>query len=243
MSNLETAVSVEDRCAYLVEENCDWFRDLVADAKSHISSPTDLFALCLHAFMVELGFVPELDRKQIVTFGWHKPSAGYFINYQLPVRNTENASVRVRLSVFRLGEHVTKVHGLTLAEEKASFFTTKLRPEEFVVEDPSVDRKNWSLKNVGSLARLFKSEVGWPLLQTSRRLAGIQTGGLLSLPTEIELLIVSDLGKLRYLCTGGKKGGPLNCVYYHKILWLDDRILSLFGIRIIFMRIWIQLFW
>jgi hypothetical protein len=195
MSKTELTPSVEERCAFLVEENCGWFGDLVVEAKPHLSSASDLFALCLHALMVELGFVSELDRKDIVNLCWHKPSAGYFLTYQLPVHDNTSAPIRFRLSVFRLGEHVLKVHGSTLGEEKISFYTTKLRPEEFVVKDLGVDGKSWSLKNVGGLARVFKTEVGWPLLQTGRRLAGLQTGGLLSLPTEIALHILSDLGE------------------------------------------------
>lgn len=192
----EPVSPAEDQNIYLVEENCSWFRHLIAEARPHLTSATDLFVLCLHALMIEIGLVSELSYSEIVTLSWRKPSAGHCsLPYRLNVQeNTTSASLRVRLSVFSLGPNVTKVHGLCLDDAaKSSFYTTQLIPEEYAVSGGTDAVGGWGLKNVGVLARLFKNAVGWPLLQTVRRLAGLQTGGLLSLPAELKLQVLRNL--------------------------------------------------
>jgi hypothetical protein len=52
----------------------------------------------------------------------------------------------------------------------------------------------WTLRNVGRLARIFKNSVGYPLLQAARLLACQQSGGLLSMPPELGLTIIFNLG-------------------------------------------------
>ena len=192
------AAKADDTTAFLVEESCGWFRDLLSEARPHLTSGSDLFALCLHALMLELGFVSELTQAEIVNLSWRK-LAGYFLPYRLPSCSNDDDSdsspaPRFRLSVFRLGPRVTKVHGLCLGDEKIAFFTTKLTPEDFVVGSGLEEEKSWSLKSVERLARVFKGEVGWPLMQAGRRLAGQQSGGLLALPAELGLHIVKHLG-------------------------------------------------
>jgi hypothetical protein len=179
------AKGLEDS-SFLVEENCRSFRDLLDEFRPHIASSGDLFVLCLHALMLELGFISELSHTELMSLSWRKPTY-WQLQYRYPGEGDSWHSFR--LSVFRLGPSVTKVHGLSM-NDKASYSTTNLSPEEFT---EGVEGR-WNLRNVGRLARIFKNSVGYPLLQAARLLAGQQSGGLLSMPPELGLAIIFNLG-------------------------------------------------
>jgi hypothetical protein len=172
--------------SFLVEENCRSFRELLDEFRPHIASPGDLFVLCLHALMLELGFISELSPTELMSLSWRKPTY-WQLQYRYPGEGDRSNSFR--LSVFRLGPTVTKVHGLSMSD-KASYSTTNLSPKEFT---EGVEGR-WNLRNVGRLARIFKNSVGYPLLQAARLLAGQQSGGLLSMPPELGLTIIFNLG-------------------------------------------------
>jgi hypothetical protein len=190
----EKVVIATEENSFLVEENCPWFRDLQSAARPHLTSKLDLLALSLHAFMVELGFVGELDSDELAGLSWRQ-AGGWFLQYRLQDGGSPH---RFHLSIFRLGPTLTKVHGLS-ESDKSAYFTTKLGPEEFV-EGGAAD--SWRLRSLAKLSRTFKNEVGYPLLQTGRRLAGHQSGGLLSLPPELALTILCHLGRLGSKCKG-----------------------------------------
>jgi hypothetical protein len=173
--------------SFLVEENCRSFRDLLDEFRPHIASAGDLFVLCLHALMLELGFISELSHTELMSLSWRKPTY-WQLQYRYPGGEGDSWH-SFRLSVFRLGPTVTKVHGLSMSD-KASYSTTNLSPEEFT---EGVEGR-WNLRNVRRLARIFKNSVGYPLLQAARLLAGQQSGGLLSMPPELGLTIIFNLG-------------------------------------------------
>lgn len=172
----------------LVEENCAWFRDLVLGARPNLNSSGDLFAVCLHALMLELGFTSELSRDELISFCSWRTAAGWFLSYRFPDESGGGVH-RFCLSIFSLGNKLTKVHGLSVSN-KAAYFTTKLSPDEYV---HGVKEDSWSLGNVRQLARVFKNEVGYPLLQTARLLTGCQAAGLFALPPELAVAVLVHL--------------------------------------------------
>lgn len=185
----------------LVEEGVKWFKELVDNleaAKFEKNPKMDSLALAVHALMLELGFKTESDKS--IPDNW-KTSAGHVTRYHYPPSEEKD----IVLMVTSLGPLV-KIHG-THSASKNTFSTSKIKSADFTLEK---DGKT-ELKNVSHLARMFKNEVGVPLLDTVKSHLGLPTNGLLGLPPELSLNILKylDLKSLLRLGQSSKQLKPL----------------------------------
>eukprot|EP00092_Neocalanus_flemingeri_P036038 GFUD01039238.1.p1 GENE.GFUD01039238.1~~GFUD01039238.1.p1 ORF type:complete len:339 (+),score=52.44 GFUD01039238.1:374-1390(+) len=191
--------------AVLVEEGVKWFENLWVESKSKLTNNNDKLALVCHAFMLELGF--SVGNRKVLPENW-KNSAGHSSRYFYP----PGTEFDIILTVTSLGRLV-KVHG-THISSKTNFSSSKIRPGDFVTEKD----ENFGMKNLRSLARLFKNEVGVPLLNSVKSQLGMAVTGLLGLPPEISLKILQNLD-VNSLVNLGKVSKHLNLISKEKNIW------------------------
>jgi len=165
--------------AVLVEEGVKWFENLCKDAGA-FRSQMDKLALVTHAFMLELGF--SVENPKVLPENWKTP-AGHTSRYFYP----PNSDSDVILTITSLGP-IVKIHG-THTSSKSTFSTSKIKPTEFITEKEG----KFEFKNLKRMARVFKNEVGVPLLNSVRTHLGFATTGLLGVPPEISLKILKYL--------------------------------------------------
>jgi len=220
VGKLEEAAAEKE--AALVEEDAAWFRSLRSRSGDQVRRPADLFALLVHGFMLDLGFQGE---EEGVGEGWRRavghitrytlqcPSSTFASSTSSPTSTTSSptTSTSVTLTVTTLGPLV-KILG-SHADSKVTFSTIKLKPSDFVTEEEMKEvnevkeaaGRSMVTRNLGSMARLFKDEVGLPLLYSARSRLGLGTQGLLGLPPELLhrvllLLPPSPLAALTKVC-------------------------------------------
>lgn len=192
---------------YLIEDGVDWFKLLVSNYKNKEDldpsrNSTDIIALSLHGFMVELGFQVE-DRTEIPS-DW-KSLAGYCTRYwYLP-----STEATITLSITTLGP-LMKVHGINKATKEV--FTTSISYSNFINETGEPE-----LKNPSQLARMFKNEVGLPLLKSVRILLGLSMG-LGSFAPEILLLIAKYLD-VKSLLSLSRTSTQFNSLSKEESIW------------------------
>jgi len=195
---------LESSEAVLVEEGVAWFENLCVKSGD---DKMDKFALVLHSFMLELGFSVE-DVKSVPP-NW-KNAAGHTSRYFYP----PGVDYDVVLTVTSLGS-VVKIHG-TQTSTKSTFSTSsKIKVADFITQTDGI---KLGFKNLRRLARLFKNEVGVPLLNSSKAHLGLATTGLLGTPPEISLKIFQNLD-LKSLLNIGKVCKQLNCISKEKNIW------------------------
>lgn len=171
--------------AVLVEENVLWFLTLRNLTKEQVRSPLDLLSFLLHCFMLELGFQGEEEGGRL---GEHWSGAvGHVTRYWLSAGDTARTP-DILLTVTTLG-HTVKVHG-THSSVKTSFTTSKLSPKDFVTSRKTQQEEEMEPKNLRQLARVFKNEVGVPLLNCARAHLGLPVSGLQGLPPELALRVL-----------------------------------------------------
>merc|ERR1712034_275820 len=146
--------NIEMNEAVLVEEGVKWFEDLCKDEGAS-RSQMDKLALVAHAFMLELGF--SVENPKALPENWKTP-AGHTTRYFYPPTSDHD----VILTVTNLGPMV-KIHG-THTGSKSTFSTSKIKPTEFITEKEG----KFEFKNLKRMARVFKNEVGVPLLNSVR---------------------------------------------------------------------------
>jgi len=200
--------------AVLVEEGVKWFEDLSEDNKSKLLSDNDRLGLVFHAFMLELGF--RVENLKDLPENW-KSSAGLTTRYFYP----PGEDLDTVLTVTSLGPLLI-VHGTHKSSK--STFSFKIRPAEYLQLDG-----NSGYKNLRRLARLFKNEVGLPLLNCVKVQLGLTITGLLGLPPEISLKIFQNLDfkstlSMSVVCK------QLNLLSKEKIIW-KNLFLKDFGQR------------
>jgi len=170
--------------AVLVEENVDWFLDLWKQSEDQVQSAKDLLSFLLHCFMLELGFQGQENSRRLPT-SWKGP-VGHVSRYSLGQNEMKS---NIILTVTTLG-HIVKVHG-THTTLKISFSTSKLKPDDYItVHEELQGKAKLKTKNVGQLARVFKNEVGVPLLNATRSHLGLPVSGFQGLPEELALRIL-----------------------------------------------------
>jgi len=169
---------------YMIEDDAPWFQELIKTSVEEIKTELDLLVLGLHGFMLELGFQNKDGLVKTVTPVMRSP-AGYSIKYQF-------RGVNVELTIFKLGPLV-KLHGQQ-PDSRQSYSSWINKTEDFVEKIPDgAGPGKFKLVNVRALSRIFKNDLGFPLLQTARVQAGLQAGGLFSLPDEVLLNIFYKL--------------------------------------------------
>jgi len=191
--------------AVLVEEGVDWFQNLRNQAEAEQEGQLQRLALVLHAFMLELGFCVE--NPKVLPENWSTP-AGLISRYFHPPASGED----VLLTVTSLGP-VVKVHG-SHSSSKSSFSMSRLKPDEFFAEKEG----NLEFKNLRRLARLFKNEVGVPLLNSVRMHLGFATTGLVGMPPEILLKMLKHLD-LKSLLRVKRVSKQLHLICTERNIW------------------------
>jgi len=189
----------------LVEEGVKWFENLYDDAEAIIESELQRISVVIHAFMLELGF--SVENAKVVPENWKSP-AGYISRYSY----NQSSEFDVILTVTSLGPFL-KSHGCHTSS-KSSFSSSKIKMDDFLVEKEGKIR----LKNIRHLARLFKNEVGVPLLNSVRSHLGLPTSGLEGMPPEISLkmLKIMDLKTLVRMSAVCKQ---FNAISKEKCIW------------------------
>jgi len=169
----------------LVEENVAWFQELRKLSTEQVQCPLDLFSFLLHSFMLELGF--QNDSHGRLGEKWSS-AVGHVTRYWLDTGDTTAPQTTdIVLTVTTLG-HIVKVHG-THSGVKTTFSTSKLNPKDYVTRDG----EQMEPKNLRQLARVFKNEVGVPLLNCARSHLGLSVSGLQGLPPELVLKVLNLL--------------------------------------------------
>jgi len=191
--------------AVLVEEGVAWFRNLYDDVDSMIESELQRIAIIMHAFMLELGF-STLNSK-VLPENWKTP-AGYISKYFY----SPSKDFDVTLTVTSLGPFL-KAHG-SHASSRSTFSTSNMKSKEFLVDQEGKIK----LKNIRHLARLFKNEVGVPLLNSVRTHLGLVTTGFVGMPPEISLKILKKMD-VKTLVTVSKICKQLNSLCKEKSIW------------------------
>ena len=190
---------------YLVEEGVGWFKLLVSNYKNKeagdpSSSSIDIIALTLHGFMIELGF--QVENRSEIPNDW-KSKAGHSTRYwYLP-----STEASISLSVTSLGPLI-KVHGINKTSKE--IFTTSIFYSNFM-KGPG------ELKNTAQLARMFKNEVGLPLLTSVRIELGLSQG-LANFAPEILLQIVKYLD-VRSLLSLSRTSTQFNSLSKEESVW------------------------
>eukprot|EP00091_Calanus_sinicus_P023348 TRINITY_DN7838_c0_g1_i1.p1 TRINITY_DN7838_c0_g1~~TRINITY_DN7838_c0_g1_i1.p1 ORF type:complete len:272 (-),score=65.66 TRINITY_DN7838_c0_g1_i1:81-896(-) len=202
---MEGKVDLDGNEAVLVEEGVKWFENLCKDAAEASQNQMDKFALVTHAFMLELGFSVENPKALPEN---RKTTAGHTSRYFYP----PSSDFDVILTVTSLGPMV-KIHG-THTTSKSTFSTSKLKPSEFITEKEGI----FEYKNLRRMARVFKNEIGVPLLNSVRTHLGFATTGLLGVPPEISLKIFKYLDVQSLLRLGGVSK-QLSWVCKEKNIW------------------------
>lgn len=199
--------------AVLIEEGVSWFNKLLEDfnEKFENAGEIDYLSLVIHGFMLELGFSSDdcslLPQKC-------KSKAGFTFKYSFP----PDSNLEVILNVTSLGPSVTKIYG-THIPSKVTLSTSRIKPDQFVLKNHHTPE----FKNLSQLARIFKNDVGVPLLNSLKRHRGLPTSGLEGLPPEIifaifkhfdvaTLLNVSLVSKTFNLCSKDKNLWKLLCM-------------------------------
>jgi F-box protein 7 len=183
------------------DEDPEWRTELLNSAA--IQTGDEFLAVTLHAYMLQLGFLnKDAETKDILPD--FKNTVGSIFKY------TFRDDALFQLVVFRHGQ-IVKIFGLFGGN---SYSTTLPRPQEFVHDDGG----KFTLARGGSLSRQFKNEVGFPLLQTARLAAGLQSGGLMSLPPEILLQIFYKLNATAALKLG-ETCWELNVLSKDETIW------------------------
>jgi len=188
---------------YLIEDGVEWFKDLVSNYKSKEGSEPgtiDIIALYLHGFMIELGFQVE-DRTEVPS-DW-KSLAGFSSRYWYLPRNEAS----ILLSVTSMGPLI-KVHGINKSTKE--FFTASLLNSK-VINDSG------DLKNPAQLGRMFKNEVGLPLLKSVRIELGLSMG-LANFAPEILLQIVKHLD-VKSLLSLSRTSSQFNSLSKEESIW------------------------
>lgn len=176
--------AIDNAEAVLVEENVDWFLSLWKQSEEQVQSPKDLLSFLLHCFMLELGFQGQEHSRRLPS-SWKGP-VGHVSRYSLEQNEMKS---NIILTVTTLG-HIVKVHG-THTALKISFSTSKLKPDDYItVQDEVQGKCKLITKNLRTLARVFKNEVGVPLLNATRSHLGLPVSGFQGLPDELSLRIL-----------------------------------------------------
>jgi len=197
-SKEDQLVNTRKGVGLLIEDGAPWFEKLLENSKDLLVSPLDEFSLVLHGLMLELGFSSTVSRSQPPPQPW-KSAVGHSVRYSYPPHEIVESVV---LTVMSLGP-LTKILG-TDTESKVSFSTAKLRPVDHT--------------KIAHLARLFKTEVGGPLLNSTRARLGLPVSGLLGLPPEILLRILAKTDA-RSMIRLGKVSKQLRVVSRDQTLW------------------------
>jgi len=192
--------------AVLVEEGVTWFENLCDEAGKLFSEKKDRFALVIHAFMLELGF--SVPNYKVIPEDWTN-SAGHTSRYFY----SPGVEYDVILTVTSLGSLV-KIHGTHTRKKYTYSTSSKIKISDFITE---TDGK-LGFKNLRRLARLFKNEVGVPLLNSSKTYLGLATTGLLGTPPEISLKIFQNLD-VKSLLSVAKVCKQLNYISKEKNIW------------------------
>ena len=200
----------------LVEEGVKWFETLYDEAESTIESELQRISVVIHAFMLELGF--SVENAKALPENWKTP-AGYISRYSF----YQATAFDVILTVSSLGPFF-KVHGIHTTS-KSSFSSSKLKIDDFLVEEEGKTK----LKNIRHLARLFKNEVGVPLLNSVRSYLGLATSGLVGMPPEISLKILKKMDLIT-LISMSAVCKQLNSLCKEKSIWKQIYIRD-FGTR------------
>jgi len=212
MSSEEQESGNKVECAgFRIEEGVQWFSELRENSNEFVHSPLDHLSLVLHGVMLELGFSSSNSRTNPPPQPWKSPM-GHSVRYFYPPEESENSVV---LTVTSLGPLI-KVLGIDTAS-KVSFSTTRLKLGDHT---PA---------KLSHLVRVFKTEVGGPLLNSTRARLGLPVSGLLGLPPEILLKILAriDVKSLLRLARVSKQ---LRDVSIDQTLW-KRRYLEDFGKR------------
>jgi len=189
----------------LVEEGVKWFENLYDEAEATIESELQRISVVIHAFMLELGF--SVENAKVLPENWKSP-AGYISRYSY----NQSTEVDVILTVTSLGPFL-KTHG-SHTSSKSSFSSSKIKMDDFLVET-EVKTK---LKNIRHLARLFKNEVGVPLLNSVRSHLGLPTSGLEGMPPEISLKMLKKLD-IKTLVRMSAVCKQFNAISKEKSIW------------------------
>lgn len=169
----------------LVEENVIWFQELRKLSSDQVVCPLDLFSFLLHSFMLELGFQNDFCGR--LGESWSS-AVGHVTRYWLGTGDTTAPQTTdIVLTVTTLG-HIVKVHG-THSGVRTTFSTSKLNPKDYVTNSG----EHMEPKNLRQLARVFKNEVGVPLLNCARSHLGLSVSGLQGLPPELVLKVLNLL--------------------------------------------------
>ena len=193
---------------YLIEEGVDWFQSLLSNYKnkenvgqeSQESQDIDIIALTLHGFMIELGFQVE-DRTEVPS-DWKNPAGYSFKYWYLPRREAS-----ISLSVTSMGPLI-KVHGINKTTK--DIYTASILYSNFI-------RETGAVKNPAQLARLFKNEVGLPLLKSVRIDLGLSMG-LANFAPEILLLIIKYLD-VKSLLSLSRTSSQFNSLSKEENIW------------------------
>lgn len=177
--------------AVLVEEGVKWFEELYDNAEAVLDNQLQRIALITHAFMLELGF--SVENPRVLPENWKTP-AGYISRYYYHPGGSE---ADVVLTMTSLGP-VMKAHGSHAASKSTFSTSSSIKFQDFIGDA----RGSVGLKNIRRLARIFKNEVGVPLLNSVRTHLGFPTSGLLGVPPEISLRILKKLDARSVVCTG-----------------------------------------
>jgi len=189
----------------LVEEGVKWFENLYEEAEAAIESELQRISVVIHSFMLELGF--SVANAKVLPENWKTP-AGYISRYSY----NQSTEFDVILTVTSLGPFL-KTHG-SHTSSKSSFSASKIKMDDFLVEKDGKTK----LKNIRHLARLFKNEVGVPLLNSVRSHLGLPTSGLEGMPPEITLKMLKKLD-LKSLLRMSAVCKQFNAISKEKSIW------------------------